>query len=1200
MEKKLRTTRTLDQFVALSPRSHLIKRPHMYLGSFQHDTRNEWIYLPETKKYQYSSITLSDAMIRVFLEILSNAGDNVISSRNMGVSPGAIYMTMDSKRISIKNEGEPLVLEMTKQVKPSVILPQMLFGVMLTSNTFSNEDTESRNTISCHGVGAKGTCIMSKEFIVEAGDNKRGQECRIIWKDNMVLSSCDVSPGYQLDSKGEYVIKPGKKYTGENYVKVEFELDFEKFGYTEWPTEAFYLFQRYLIDTGFINKIPVYFNGEKFEVHNIKDYSKLYFDEIHNSIIHHEWITPLTEEEKKAYKKNKDKFIASKPPDVELILVDTPNNGCKIGFVNGLTVPEGNHIEACYTSLLSPILEKINGKPEKKKKDKEEKKKINLTMLDIKSHVSLIISVRVLDPAFSSQSKEKLTRPKIALNIDSSLIKKIDGWSLTECLYAVLDAKNYKNLKKTDGKSKRYIDATKGEDAGASGGSESEKCILYLCEGDSASGYIKKRIGMSPDKKLYAGYIPLKGKFINVSSCSYEQMSANTEIAEIKSYLGLREGVDYKDPINKAELRYGSVVLACDADSDGKCINALLINFFHARFPSLIESYMISYLMTPVIRFNEVGGGVTRFYNPEEFNRSVIGESGKTKHIKMIEDGKEVIKKGIPIHLKGLGSSEDDEILDDLNTAPIVICYYDDNSRETLNLAFNPKLADCRKEWIEKCRYLHFSTNFERISEENNLIRKRGITPIINEDLVEYCVEALRRCIGSCHDGLKESQRKTIYAALEKYNYGKSKGEPTKVNKMASDVSTKTSYIHGEVSLEEVIVKLGQDFIGACNLPFFNIHGQGGTRDEKDDRASSRYIKVSLSKWVEHAFCKELISLIPMNIVEGEESEPEFIPCDIPLHAAFGLKGIATGWSCNFLPLKVSEVIDWILDRNSNKEPKILTPWFKGFKGKVYFAEKKSKILIKGKEEIDDEALPTEEKEEIVDVKGKISLITEGLFEFKKVGDKYDIKITEIPIGRYIHDYRTWLEELRKEKLIKSFDDKCDWSNINYEIKGCSFMPTAKSLFLRKTFGMSNMTFIDEKAIPRKYKTIRDVLDVYWNKMIATYKQLIDKRVSDAKIKILDLEDKYKFIDLVAVKQAFSIMKRKKADIQEDMIKNNINTKHLDELKASSFCVEELESIRNKINEEIERLKQISSSTPQQLWSERLVKLRKVVLTYEV
>ena len=211
------------------------------------------------------------------------------------------------------------------------------------------------------------------------------------------------------------------------------------------------------------------------------------------------------------------------------------------------------------------------------------------------------------------------------------------------------------------------------------------------------------------------------------------------------------------------------------------------------------------------------------------------------------------------------------------------------------------------------------------------------------------------------------------------------------------------------------------------------------------------------------------MALVPKSIVEGEYAEPIFLPCDIPLHLLFGLRGISTGWSTNIPPYNPIEIIDYLIAKNTKVKTPELIPWFRDFKGEVYLAARESKLKVKRS---NDEDLPLEEEEENEDFKAteeelcaKMSLVTEGIFNILKVkDDKYDVEITELPIGRYMFDYRKWLEKLREDKTIKKFTEKSiskkDSIYPHYIIEGCTFEPDLKSLFLKKSYGMSNMVLI--------------------------------------------------------------------------------------------------------------------------------------------
>ena len=115
---------------------------------------------------------------------------------------------------------------------------------------------------------------------------------------------------------------------------------------------------------------------------------------------------------------------------------------------------------------------------------------------------------------------------------------------------------------------------------------------------------------------------PLRGKVLNVRDCNTDKVSANQEITNLKKILGLKQNVDYSNPENRKQLRYGKVVLMTDQDTDGSHIKGLLLNLFDAYWPSLLKCGYIQEFITPIVRVKRKGGrqtDVLDFYTIPEY-----------------------------------------------------------------------------------------------------------------------------------------------------------------------------------------------------------------------------------------------------------------------------------------------------------------------------------------------------------------------------------------------------------------------------------------------------------------------------------------------------------------------------------------------------------------------------------------------------
>ena len=384
---------------------------------------------------------------------------------------------------------------------------------------------------------------------------------------------------------------------------------------------------------------------------------------------------------------------------------------------------------------------------------------------------------------------------------------------------------------------------------------------------------------------------------------------------EIKESLGLREGVDYTIDANYRTLRYGRVFLMADADEDASHILGLVINMFYCRFRSLLARPFVFIVRTPVLRLTR-GKEVLKFYSVMEYQEWV--------RVTPEPDRKKYTHK----YFKGLGTSKNEHIIEEHKAGVRVCeCVYDDMTDPSMRLAFDKKLSDERKTWIGN--WVH-TIDVQRL-------RIVPISAFIQHEVVQYSVANLTRSIPNLLDGLKPSQRKLVYGAMKK----KKKGE-IKVAELASYTSGETNYHHGEKSLTDPIVLMAQDFIGACNMPYFAAESQMGSRMcGGDDAVQPRYGFVSVNWWLKYVLRKEDV-LIPA-IEEGEPVEPvTYLPI-IPMCLVNGACGIATGHS-TFIPNhNPMDLCAWIRARILGLPLPDVKPWYRGFTGEIEVSIKQPK-----------------------------------------------------------------------------------------------------------------------------------------------------------------------------------------------------------------------------------------------------------------
>lgn len=1166
-------------------------KPDTYIGSDEAVEREEWLYDSENQKMINSVISFPPGCERLYLEVLTNASDNVGRSRRAGVDPGTIEVMMDETTISVKNYGLGIPVEMHPEKK--VYVPQMIFGSLLTSSNYNGD----RHEAGTNGIGAKAANIFSKEFMVVVHDHLRHLKYTQVWNNNMTTVSQPLI----------------EKYTGKSSsTQIVYKMDFERFKLPgAYPPEAFALFARHAIDISFTAKTIVTFNEVEFNFTDIREYARLYFgDAVDSAVVHYQW--PAGTEvvtKKKGHQVAKDPSVT---PEVEMIVADTPDSGYHVSFVNCMMTKDGGvHVNAALKAVGDGVVQKINEDILKKltkqnggkELDAKQKKAHTINISDVRPHLSLLLSVRVVNPKFTSQTKTVLASPTPKITIEEQELRPIQNWKLVDRLYAALEAKQFASIAKTDGKLRRNVTLRSGTDANNAGKANRQDCVLYITEGRSGSGYANKLVSYIPNGRDNIGVLPMRGKLFNVMGKDIFQIEKNAEINELKKMLGLREGMDYLDPNNFNTLRYGAVMIMSDSDVDGKHITGLILNFFHCRFPSLLARGFVMYYRTPTIRVFK-GKTVLKFYTQSEYDQWKTNTSD--------------FKSWKHKYYKGLGGSKDSEVKDDLNAPRIVNCVYDDQAPAAIELAFNKKFADKRKEWIGSWQPV--------LGVED--IQMQPISWFINYEMILFSIADNDRSLPKLTDGLKESHRKILHGAHKRWKISTKKNDypEFKVAQFSAFVANVSNYHHGEMILDDVVVGMAQDFTGANNIPWFTREGQFGSRFAGGkDASETRYSHTKPENIVAYILREEDVPILKYVVDDGEDVEPETYWPVIPMSLVNGCQGIGTGYSTfipNHNPLDLIEWLKQKLRGVSDEDLPVILPWYRGFEGitKVIDRSKKKKrggkvrVLVmdcakdsapKVVEEEDEEGNSPEklragncvfneegeqvlsEDEEEVDQRPLLSFVTQGKFHQLLDGT---IVITELPVGRCAFAYNKWLEMLREKGELRDIRNLSGDNRVYFEITGFKGEVSIKSLKLQRTMGMSNMVLLDENRRPVRYDTTFDILEAFFARRLPVYGERRQYILDTLRSEITDLGHKVKFVTAV-VNGELVIIKTKLEVIKSKLQELEIPFEIYNSSKTSNFNEEEIELLKEKIRKKEEELVTAENTTPEQMWYKELTEL---------
>jgi DNA gyrase/topoisomerase IV subunit B len=287
-------------------------------------------------------------------------------------------------------------------------------------------------------------------------------------------------------------------------------------------------------------------------------------------------------------------------------------------------------------------------------------------------------------PNFDSQSKTRLINDEVDRYLKTSLedeatfkaiVKNNKEW--IDSIYSRCAARTQKRDDADIAKANRKIMRTKVPKLLDANGRDRSKCIILICEGDSA----KAMISSVRNPEIH-GALPLRGKILNVRGESSKTIIESQIITDLMTSVGV--GIGQK--ADRGSLRYGQVYLAADQDPDGANITALLVNFFYLHWPELFDPKL------PPVFY--------AFQTP-----FIIQKKGKNRHYWYADNYHEYNAadwKGAPhaIRAKGLASLEEDDWIHSLANPKLIPIIDDGKLAEALDLIFNKEKADLRKHWI--------------------------------------------------------------------------------------------------------------------------------------------------------------------------------------------------------------------------------------------------------------------------------------------------------------------------------------------------------------------------------------------------------------------------------------------------------------------------------------------------------------------
>ena len=1121
-----------NKYQQKTDKQHILDNPDTYIGSVEKIDSQQWILNDENSRIFERNIEYVPGLFKLFDEGIVNARDHSVRMTQAIANGQYNALPVTNIEITIEEDGTIIMLndgngiDVAEHPEHKIWIPELIFGHLRTSTNY--DKTEKKIVGGKNGFGFKLVLIWSTYGSVETVDHIRGLKYRQEFKNNL-----------------DEICKPSiTKCKTKPYTKITFKPDYKRLGIDGLTPDIISLLRKRVYDIAAVTDktIKVKYNSNPVPIKNFQQYIDLYIGD--------------KSEVPRVYEDSNESRW-------EYAVALTPNNEfTQVSFVNGIhTAKGGKHVEYILGQITRKLCDFI-----------EKKKKVKVNQNSIKEQLILFIRCDIENPAFDSQTKDFMNTPSSKFGskceVSDKFIEKIAKMGVMDAALQLTEVKENKAAKKTDGvKSKSVRGIPKLTDANWAGTEKSKDCVVIFCEGDSAKAGIIS--GLSSEDRNSIGVYPLKGKLLNVRGETIKKISENNEISEIKKILGLETGKKYEsiEDVYK-HLRYGKVLFMTDQDLDGSHIKGLGINLFQSEWPSLVEiPGFIGFMNTPILKAKK-GVVEMNFYNEGEYEEWKDENDTKGWKIK---------------YYKGLGTSTGKEFREYFENKKIVGFTNTEKSDDTIDMVFNKKRADDRKDWLKLYdRSSFIDTSKQMITYEE----------FIHKELIHFSKYDCDRSIPNLMDGLKISLRKILFSAFKK-----NLTTEIKVAQFSGYVSEHSGYHHGEASLNAAIVGMAQNFVGSNNINLFMPNGQFGTRLQGGkDSASERYIFTQLNKMTRTLFPSNDDNILTYLNDDGLLVEPVYYAPIIPMILVNGSKGIGTGFSTDIMCYNPIQIIQYIKNKLSLEENSVeFIPYYDGFKGQITKLSEE-KYLIK------------------------------GLYE--KTGND-TIRVTELPVGFWTEDFKELLEKLiepgqdkegkKITSVVKDYDDMSKDTNVDFTItfakgkleeleqsKGdyaCNGLEKLLKLYTTNT--TTNMHLFDADDKLQKYEKVSDIIDAYYDVRLKLYQTRKNYLIDAIEKELVLLSNKAKYIK-ENLEGTIDLRKKKKEQVLEmleskgyDIIDDDSDYKYLTKMPMDSVTEENVEKLLTEKGNKEAELATIKGTTINKMWNSELDNLLEQYLEYK-
>ncbi|CUG90622.1 kinetoplast and nucleus-associated type II DNA topoisomerase, putative [Bodo saltans] len=1133
------------KYKKLSPIDHVLLRPEMYVGSVESQPIQLFLLDDQHSKVEWTTADLNHGLLKIFDEIVLNAADNIHNSKRNPMTFINVTIDETTGQITVENDGAGIPLVKSKDHK--LLIPEMIFGHLLTSSNYDN-DPDSMSA-GRHGYGAKLTNIMSQEFIVYC--RTADKEVTIRWTDHM-------------RSIDDYQVQPTNE--AGNLTKITFTPDFSVFGVTKLTKDMYRILHKRILDlAAAFPSVTVSFNGTALDVGSFASYVKLF--EAPASSFSAPTAPVVADGDAAPPPAELNKPFLFEVKHLRLAFIPQPQASVSrrtFAVVNGVvTYSGGTHVQAAQQILTDAVDALVAQK----------KEGIIVTVNTFLRYFTTVVFLETTQPKFDSQSKVRLvSKVKFPRFPTGQLVEHLATMTfLSDASKGQMDVlnKELNALIQVPGKRRPMISTlTKLVDAASAGGSGSEIRTLIVTEGDSAKALALN--SLSNEQRKYFGVFPLRGKLLNVRNNNLARLKKCKELCDLFAALGIEIGRRYT---STESLRYQRLLVMTDQDADGTHIKGLLISAFESLWPSLLQHNLgfISIFSTPLIRATTRGGDVHSFYNVQEF-------------VAWKHDNARLASECFIKYYKGLGTSTTTEGKEyfkqmEQHLMPLQVTPSDS---QVLDNVFDSDEVQWRKEWLSAAPAV----------EEATLDRRQKMLTIptfVDKELIHFANAGNLRALPSAVDGLKPSQRKILWSCFRRGNAN----ESLKVSQLSGYISEVSAFHHGEMSLQQTIIKMAQDYVGSNNINLLEPEGQFGSRQHLgSDHAAARYIFTKLSPLARLIFPKEDDELLQFVEDEGKYVEPRFYVPIIPMLLVNGSVGIGFGFACTVQmhhPLDVVTVVRRMMRKNTPTQAlEGLRPWAVGYSGSVV---QKTTVDEEGREVV------------------STTHVAMGRFTTRKVKGFPVVRVEELPWDRAIEQLRGRVAKLAEESKVLRIADYSGANHVDSDVvlaadSFASPREIEKDFLLTSNVANNAAVYNPEMVLSPLGESVESIVQWHYEQRLAMYTKRKERQLLLLNTQLKKLKSTLTFTETL---RSGDLDFRKMAD-ENALVKlcselklhrENDSFDYLTRRPVTYFTNNNVEKLKRDIEHCKSSIKSLESKSEVELWETDLAAFEKAFTAHE-